>query len=117
MRLLMPLAMLCFRSKSISVIVVSIMNFTLKLAYLYKLTEKKCLIYMHLLSLSIVLCGLPGPQERSLIDSSRIWSSVYSISIISEKKRLVYMHIMIIAIIILLLYGSVLWLTRPSRKR
>ena len=55
MRLLMPLAMLCFRSKSISVIVV------LKLAYLYKLTEKKRLIYMHLL---IVLCGLPGPQER-----------------------------------------------------
>ncbi len=45
-RLLMPLAMLCFRS---SVIVVSIMNFTLKLAYLYKLTEKKRLIYMHLL--------------------------------------------------------------------
>ncbi len=25
------------------------MNFTLKLAYLYKLTEKKRLIYMHLL--------------------------------------------------------------------
>ena len=47
-----------------SVIVVSIMNFTLKLAYLYKLTEKKRLIYMHLLLLSIVLCGLPGPQER-----------------------------------------------------
>ncbi len=43
MRLLMPLAMLCFRS---SVIVVSIINFT---AYLYKLTEKKRLIYMHLL--------------------------------------------------------------------
>ncbi len=64
MRLLMPLAMLCFRSKSISVIVVSIMNFTIKLAYLYKLTEKKRLIYMHLLLLSIVLCGLPGPQER-----------------------------------------------------
>ena len=60
-RLLMPLAMLCFRSKSISVIVVSII---LKLAYLYKLTEKKRLIYMHLLLLSIVLCGLPGPQER-----------------------------------------------------
>ncbi len=57
----MPLAMLCFRSKSISVIVVSI---TLKLAYLYKLTEKKILIDMHLLLLSIVLCGLPGPQER-----------------------------------------------------
>ncbi len=54
--------MLCFRSKSISVIVVSIMNFILKLAYLYKVTEKKRLIYMHLLN--IVLCGLPGPQER-----------------------------------------------------
>ncbi len=48
-RLLMPLAiiMLCFRSKSISVIVVSIMNFTSKLAYLYKLTEKKRLNYLH----------------------------------------------------------------------
>ncbi len=45
-RLLMPLAMLCFRS---SVIVVSIMNITSKLAYPYKLTEKKRLIYMHLL--------------------------------------------------------------------
>ena len=62
MRLLMPLAMLCFRSKSISVILVSIMNFILKLAYL---TEKKRLVYMHLLLLLfIVLCGLPGPQER-----------------------------------------------------
>ena len=58
MRLLMPLAMLCFRSKSISVIVVS---FILKLAYLYKVTEKKRLIYIHLLLLFI---GLPGPQER-----------------------------------------------------
>ena len=38
------------------------MNFILKLAYLYKVTEKKRLIYMHLLF--IVLCGLPGPQER-----------------------------------------------------
>ncbi len=54
-RLLMPLAMLCFRSKSISVILVSIMNFTLKLAYLYKLTEKKRHIYTHLLLLSIVI--------------------------------------------------------------
>ena len=44
-RLLMPLAMLCFRS---SVIVVSIM----KLAYLYKVTEKKMLIYMHLIWLT-----------------------------------------------------------------
>ncbi len=41
------------------------MNFILKLAYLYKVTEKKRLIYMHLLLLLfIVLCGLPGPQER-----------------------------------------------------
>ena len=52
-RLLMPLAiiMLCFRSKSISVIVVSIMNFTSKLAYLYKLTDRRkdLIICMHLL--------------------------------------------------------------------
>ena len=41
------------------------MNFILKLAYLYKVTEKKILIYMHLLLLLfIVLCGLPGLQER-----------------------------------------------------
>ncbi len=66
MRLLMPLAMLCFRSKSISVIVVSIVVsiMKLKLASLYKVTEKKMLVYMHLLLLFIVLCGLPGPQER-----------------------------------------------------
>ena len=63
MRLLMPLTMLCFRSKSTSVIVVSIMNF---IAYLYKVTEKKILIYMHLLLLSIVLCGYHArPQERT----------------------------------------------------
>ena len=40
------------------------MNFTLKLAYLYKLAEKKRLIYMHLLLLFIVLRGLPEPQEK-----------------------------------------------------
>ena len=62
---LMPLAMFLLSLKSIkSVILVSIMNFILKLAYLYKVTEKKRLIYMHLLLLFIVLCGLPGPQER-----------------------------------------------------
>ncbi len=52
----MPLAMLCFRSKNIySVLLVSI---TLKLAYLdlYKLmlTEKKRLVYMHLLLLYLL---------------------------------------------------------------
>ena len=36
------------------VIVVSIMNFILKLAYLYKVTEKKRLINMHLLLLYYV---------------------------------------------------------------
>ncbi len=56
---LMPLAMFLLSLKSIRVL--SIMNFILKLAYL---TEKKRLIYMHLLLLFIVLCGLPGPQER-----------------------------------------------------
>ena len=61
---LMPLAMFLLSLKSISVILVSIMNFILKLAYLYKVTEKKRLIYMHLLLLFIILCGLPGPQER-----------------------------------------------------
>ena len=43
------------------------MNFILKLAYLYKVTEKKRFISMHLLLLFIVLCGLPGPQEIKLI--------------------------------------------------
>ncbi len=56
---LMPLAMFLLSLKSIRVL--SIMNFILKLAYLYKVTEKKRLIYMHLLLLFI---GLPGPQER-----------------------------------------------------
>ncbi len=59
---LMPLAMFLLSLKSIRVL--SIMNFILKLAYLYKVTEKKRLIYMHLLLLFIVLCCLPGPQER-----------------------------------------------------
>ena len=59
---LMPLAMFLLSLKSIRVL--SIMNFILKLAYLYKVTEKKILIYMYLLLLFIVLCGLPGPQER-----------------------------------------------------
>ena len=53
------------------------MNFTLKLAYQYKLTEKKRLIYMHLLLLSIVLCGLPGPQERRKLQQDQF--SVYNI--------------------------------------
>ena len=77
-------------------------NYFIKLAYLYKVTEKKRLIYMHLLLYYVAL--IPGPQE---IDSFRICSSVY---IISKKKRLVYMHI----VIFILLYSSVLWLTRPS---
>ncbi len=63
----------------------------LKLAYLYNLTEKKKLTYMHLLLLSIVLCGYQDLKKEEN-DSSRIWSSVY---IIYEKKRLVYMHIVI----------------------
>ena len=68
------------------------MNFILKVAYLYKVTEKKRLIYMHLLLLLfIVLCGLPGPQERR-----KLSSSVY---IISKKKRSVYMHIVIYIVI------------------
>ena len=63
----MPLAMFLLSLKS--VILVSIMNFILKLAYLYKVTEKKRLIYMHLLLLLfIVLCGLTGPQERFFQD-------------------------------------------------
>ena len=47
----MPLAMFLLSLKSIRVllILVSIMNFILKLTYLYKVTEKKKLIYMHLL--------------------------------------------------------------------
>ncbi len=70
------------------------MNFTLKLAYQYKLTEKKIFIYMHLLLLSIVLCGFNTRTSRKKkIDSSKI-SSVYIISI--DKKRLcTCMHIVI----------------------
>ncbi len=61
----MPLAMFLLSLKSIIECYNNyIMNFILKLAYLYKVTEKKRLIYMHLLLLFIVLCGLPGPQER-----------------------------------------------------
>ena len=66
----MPLAMLCFRSKRISVIVVSIMNFTLYC----------CLYYV---------CGFTRTSRKKKIESS---SSVYIISIITENKRLVYMH-------------------------
>ena len=111
----MPLAMLCFRSKSISVIVVSITNFTLKLAYL---TEKKILIYMHLLSVVIYWLTSTRTSRKKKIDSSMQDQefSVYNmiISIITEKKRLVYLH-MAKVIYINLLYGRVLWLTRPLR--
>ena len=75
------------------------MNFILKLAYLYKVTEKKRLIYMHLLLLFIVLCGLPGPQERrKLILPGSVYSSVYIIS------RPVYMHIVIYIVIIMVVF-------------
>ena len=49
----MPLAMFLLSLKSIRVL--SIMNFILKLAYLYKVTEKKRLINLHA---SIVSCYL-----------------------------------------------------------
>ncbi len=72
------------------------MNFILKVAYLYKVTEKKRLIYMHLLLLLfIVLCGLPGPQERRKL----ILPGSSSVYIISKKKRSVYMHIVIYIVI------------------
>ena len=64
------------------------MNFILKLAYLYKVTEKNRLIDMHLLLLLT--------SRKKKIDSSRIYSSVY---IISKKKRPVYMHIVIYIVI------------------
>ena len=55
----------CFRSKVLECYISFYNEFYIKLAYLYKVTEKKRLIYMHLLLLLfIVLCGLPGPQER-----------------------------------------------------
>ena len=95
-RLLMPLDMLCFCS---SVIVVSIMNFTLKLAYQYRLTEKKRLITCIYCCLSIVLCGLPGPQERRKLQQDQ-----FSVYIISKKKRLVYMHIVIYIVIIMVVF-------------
>ena len=94
----MPLAMFLLSLKSIRVL--SIMNFMLKLAYLYKVTEKKILIYMHLLLLFIVLCGLPTSRKKK-IDSSRICSSVY---IISKKKRPVYMHIVIYIVIYMVVF-------------
>ena len=57
----MPPAMFCFRSKVLECyILVSIMNFILKLAYLYKVTEKLFSLHASI----VVLCGLPGPQER-----------------------------------------------------
>ena len=79
------------------------MNFILKLAYLYKVTEKKKLIYMHLLLLFIVLCimWLTRTSRKKKIDSSRICSSVY---IISKKKIPVYMHIVIYIVVLWLLY-------------
>ncbi len=52
----MPLAIFLLSLKSIRVL--SIMNFILKLAYLYKVTEKKRLSYMHLLLLCIYCCYL-----------------------------------------------------------
>ena len=79
-------------------------NYFIKLAYLYKVTEKKKLINMHLLFYYVAL--IPGPQERRKLILPG--SVVQCIIIISKKKRLVYMHIVI--------YSSVLWLTRPSRK-
>ena len=39
----------------------------LKLAYLYNLTEKKKLTYMHLLLLSIVLCGYQDLKKEKMI--------------------------------------------------
>ena len=82
------------------------MNFILKLAYLYKVTEKKRLIYMHLLLLFIVLCSLPGPQERrKLILPGSVVQCI--------RRKDLYTCILLS----ILLYGSVLWLTRPSRQR
>ena len=73
-----------------------IMNFILKLAYLYKLTEKKILIYMHLLLLSIVLCGLPGPQERRIED---LEFSVYNNYLLRRKDLCTCILLSIIIII------------------
>ena len=61
----------------------------LKLASLYKVTEKKRLIYMHLYCCYL---WLTRTSRKKKIDSFRICSSVY---IISMKKRVVYMHIVI----------------------
>ncbi len=62
------------------------MNFTLKLVYLYKLTKKK--------STCIYCCYLLSYQDlrKKKIDSSRICSSVYIISIITEKKEKTCVH-------------------------
>ncbi len=90
------------------------MNFILKLAYLYKVTEKKRLIYMHLLSLFIVLCGLPGPQERSNRFFQDLEFSVVYLYL--EEKTCVHAY-NYYCYHIIVIYGSVLWLTRPSRQR
>ena len=74
-RLLMPLAMLCFRS---SVIVVSIMNFTLKLACLYINSLRRKDLFT-----CIYCCS--GPQERRKLILPR---SVQCIIISIEKKDL-----------------------------
>ena len=70
------------------------MNFILKLAYLYKVTEKK----RHASIVVIIYCimWLTRTSRKNKIDSSRICSSVY---IISKKKRPVYMHIVIYIVI------------------
>ena len=67
------------------------MNFILKLAYLYKVTEKKRLITA---SIVVIYCimWLTRTLRKKKIDSSRICSSVY---IISKEKIPVYMHIVI----------------------
>ena len=79
------------------------MNFILKLAYLYKVTEKK-----KLTSIVVIYCimWLTRTSRKKKIDSSRICTSVY---IISDLCTCILLSI--------LLYGSVLWLTRPSRQR
>ncbi len=54
---------------------------------------------------------LTGTSRKKKIDSSRIWScSVYNIYWERKKKDLCT------CILLSILYGSVLWFTRPSRK-
>ena len=67
---LMPLAMFLLSLKSIRVL--SIMNFILKLAYLYKVTEKKR-TYLHA-SIVVIYCimWLTRTSRKKKIDSSRI---------------------------------------------